>query len=838
MIPRSTSSGHLPPRAARPQLPQTYVGEVLPTSPHGRATSPPQSASPNAPSVPVAMMASALLAASGASPPMHGASPPGSMRPTRQNSPLPSPAVGGGTPPLAGSHARFPALDVGEVKRNFVISLKDSCPQDVQEAHECPVCNDVAMLVPLSVLPCKHRLCCVCVTRLESQTCPFCRTAFDLIDVKRGELGGVAPFVTAACRHCKKAVPLDQVHAFKHFCPQRQQAYQRTRALAASTSGSSTLARPRPSSVLVTPAFSALGYGESPIFAAKSVERLEELAELGHDLHATDEHGRTALHIAFHLHRQDLIDYLLRQGLSPFQPCNQGITAIDYALYAVRSESGLEFVEETLRRHPDMRFHRLSFVLHAQRGNTIALDYLCKRLRASSEPKGPLLQEMFNAGISGNSPLSTINVLRQHFAGIEEIVLRAAITHGAISVFNDCVERKLTAMRQGSLPASSGGDYWREAVDLCFSCRKCTPMTHRIFVAVDLFFDKKVQAFLEDKFWAVKPATSNSGVSNTGELRDDAVIGWFQVTDVESFKVVVEQRKILNFPAADSRGVTLLHLACQSRNHSLVEHLLAAHGDYQLTESCSHNLYTPLHYACLGPRDALELSPEDGSDAYFTIRLLLDRMPRNARYSAVFRRTALCESCLDVADPLAEDVLTSLIPGLTNGSLGPDGKNTLHHAAASADPAFALRYLLGDTASSTRFDVNKPCSDGFHALHYAAYNGNVDAVRYLLAAPFNAQLVDANGQTALHHAASAGAADVCRLLLRRGSRWAARMSVHDRDAEGRTPLSLAPTDELRELLECFERDKRPAPSSAGLTDLSSLGSGDDFGMSVSADSPR
>jgi ankyrin repeat protein len=721
-------------------------------------------------------------------------------------------------PPTNVVGARLPLLDVAEVKRNFAIALADACPLDVSAEHECPVCADVATITPLSLLPCNHRICSECAPKVANSLCPLCRTPFDVASLRRGDLSSIAPFVQAMCRHCKRDVSLDQVHAFKHFCPQRQAAYQRARALvAASTGGAGQrgIRGPPVGGLAVSPGGASLGHAYSPVLAAQTVEALEELEELGHDLNATDRNGRTALHIAYHMHRTDLIEFLRRRGLSPYQPCNLGLTCIDYALYGVRSATSLEFVSATAHANPEMHFHRLSYVLAAQRANDVALDYLCSQLVTSPEPRGPLLREMFNAGITGTAPLTAINVLRKWFAGIEEIVLHASIKHGAVSVFNDTLEKTKASKELATTTSATGSSntvnatgraaaapYWKSAVDLCFSCRDSTTATHRIFTH-ELFDDKDVQEYLTKRFWTIAHNTPQA------QYNHPAIIDWLRSVDVASYKLIVEQRGIVSLPT-DSQGTSVFHLACQSRNHALAEHFLDKAGTYLNDEN--HLNFTPLHYACKGPGDALELSPADGSDAYLTIKLLLDRLNSgNDRWFALFKRSVFSETCLDVADTLGEEVLRTLYPTLTHNSLGPDGKNSLHVAAMTGNDAFVLRWLF-DRVGSDQFDVNTSCSEGFHAVHYAAYAGNVEAVRYLLA-HHNASLVDANGQTVLHHAAIGGSEAVCRLLLRRGKRWTQQLSARDRDPEGRTALDLASNPTLRMALEDLENAKDAAATS-------------------------
>ncbi|DBB08229.1 TPA: hypothetical protein ACH3X3_008408 [Trebouxia sp. C0006] len=66
-------------------------------------------------------------------------------------------------------------------------------------------------------------------------------------------------------------------------------------------------------------------------------------------------------------------------------------------------------------------------------------------------------------------------------------------------------------------------------------------------------------------------------------------------------------------------------------------------------------------------------------------------------------------------------------------------------------------------------DVNSADNQGCTALHHAAANGSLDALKLLCHAGGNVNAADAMGRTPLHHAASASAYTVAKLLLLHGS---------------------------------------------------------------------
>jgi ankyrin repeat protein len=113
--------------------------------------------------------------------------------------------------------------------------------------------------------------------------------------------------------------------------------------------------------------------------------------------------------------------------------------------------------------------------------------------------------------------------------------------------------------------------------------------------------------------------------------------------------------------------------------------------------------------------------------------------------------------------------------------------------AASIDRADLLRESLAHDAGL----VHAYSSDGFTALHFAAYFGATEAVAALLDAGAN---IDAKTQNflanmPLHAACAGGRIEACRMLLRRGADPNARQ--HGKN----TPLMTAGFQNSRELTE-------------------------------------
>jgi uncharacterized protein len=131
---------------------------------------------------------------------------------------------------------------------------------------------------------------------------------------------------------------------------------------------------------------------------------------------------------------------------------------------------------------------------------------------------------------------------------------------------------------------------------------------------------------------------------------------------------------------------------------------------------------------------------------------------------------------------------------VTDALLAADPTLDVYEAAALGFPDRLRSLLTDDPGLATAIST-----DGFTALHFAAFFGKAESARMLLAAgaSVNARSQNAMGVEPLHSAAAGRHHEVCRLLLAAGA------DVNATQQDGYTPLHEAAQHGDDELVELF-----------------------------------
>lgn len=127
-----------------------------------------------------------------------------------------------------------------------------------------------------------------------------------------------------------------------------------------------------------------------------------------------------------------------------------------------------------------------------------------------------------------------------------------------------------------------------------------------------------------------------------------------------------------------------------------------------------------------------------------------------------------------------------------SGKKGKGGaaKSAVHEAAADGD-VDALREELAKDASL----IAAKNKDGWTPLHSAAYQGQTEAVEFLVSAGANVNAVCNDGDTPLHYAAAQGEEGVINVLAK------AKAKLELQDNDGETPLDVAKGKKVKTLLQ-------------------------------------
>ncbi|XP_035673820.1 ankyrin repeat domain-containing protein 16-like isoform X2 [Branchiostoma floridae] len=210
-------------------------------------------------------------------------------------------------------------------------------------------------------------------------------------------------------------------------------------------------------------------------------------------------------------------------------------------------------------------------------------------------------------------------------------------------------------------------------------------------------------------------------------------------------------------------GWNCFHVACREGDVDILSYLLDCDGT--LWESVSTNGRTPLHTAslhgCVGATQVLlqrcNYAPDTPDSCGSTP--LMD---------------AVRADNIDLAQLLVKQ------HGADVQKLDTMGRQPLH-LAAQAGCIQAVRYLL--TEHGIPVDTPAPGS-GLTALHFAAKEGQTDAVKLLVRFGSNVNIKDDKGRTALHMASGGQHAECVRVLLTSGA-------VDGTDRSGNTAEQLA-----------------------------------------------
>lgn len=243
----------------------------------------------------------------------------------------------------------------------------------------------------------------------------------------------------------------------------------------------------------------------------------------------------------------------------------------------------------------------------------------------------------------------------------------------------------------------------------------------------------------------------------------------------------------------DSFGKTLLHDACRFGNLQIAQCLLF-HGA-SASAQCPHGR-TPFH-------DAVSSRSEHTLDL---LRLLYEHEPAGMavvdvngghvlHLAAIHGRLDVIQWCASLRRDSGKKPPTATVSAEPLDAASPP---TTHR--------FESGYLL--PLAITSFG-------GRNMLHYAAYNGRLEVLKWLLKGPdndrkaeFDVGAMDSNGFSLVHFAAMGGHLDVCQWLVL-DAPGRKNVAINAANCEGKRAIDLAKHDLIKEFLAIVGRCARP-----------------------------
>eukprot|EP01136_Pigoraptor_vietnamica_P034115 Opistho-1_new@97733 len=129
------------------------------------------------------------------------------------------------------------------------------------------------------------------------------------------------------------------------------------------------------------------------------------------------------------------------------------------------------------------------------------------------------------------------------------------------------------------------------------------------------------------------------------------------------------------------------------------------------------------------------------------------------------------------------------------------GKNDLHKAAKDGD-VDKIKKLLKGGLFAKKADVSTTDDHSWTPLHYAAYEGHVDAIHLLVAHGCDVHARTIDGELALHLAAKKGGVPACKALIEHGS------PILSTDNNGWTPRVAAEKVEQKDTVRYLENEEK------------------------------
>ncbi|XP_048255111.1 ankyrin repeat, PH and SEC7 domain containing protein secG-like [Haliotis rufescens] len=260
---------------------------------------------------------------------------------------------------------------------------------------------------------------------------------------------------------------------------------------------------------------------------------------------------------------------------------------------------------------------------------------------------------------------------------------------------------------------------------------------------------------------------------------------------VEVVKLLVSEGADLSL--VDTEGSTILHGVCRRGHSEVASYILTQNRiDINARDMAGR---TPLDLAKTPRRHSRRFRREDvkllKACKYGTldnVRQIVSRDRANINYRGPLGLTPLMNAAQRKG---MQDMIEFLVRIGANASvIDANGDTILHHACVGADEETVKYFISQDIV-----DINCRGYHGRTPVMNAAEAGSVEVVKLLVSEGADLSLVDTEGSTILHGVCRRGHSEVASYILTQN-----RIDINARDMAGRTPLDLAKSKDMHDLL--------------------------------------
>ncbi|MDR0785282.1 MAG: ankyrin repeat domain-containing protein, partial [Treponema sp.] len=230
--------------------------------------------------------------------------------------------------------------------------------------------------------------------------------------------------------------------------------------------------------------------------------------------------------------------------------------------------------------------------------------------------------------------------------------------------------------------------------------------------------------------------------------------------------------------ATDDQGKTPLHYAAETKNPQLATFFLAMGAE---VDALDKQQRTPLAVSIdLKDPSVTRILVAGGADIFHPMPGNVTPAEESLKNLSLLMEVVKTESSIKKTDAEGKNLLDIALSHPESLPYMQSAEHLILKGAYSGDPLFA--YLAPAVRTS---NYNIRIADGVTPLHFAARQGYLGLIQFLISKDADVNLKTASGSTALHEAAMSGNMNALRILIENGA------DVNAQDAKGNSVMHIA-----------------------------------------------